>query len=130
AAPLSGVAATTSAVAVRAQHEAAVRKGHVDVGLWGAIAPGNERELAPMLEAGVFGFVCSLLPLGAGHVPAVSEADLRIAMPAIARLGVPLLVHAELPGPIDAALARRRAARGLLQRLRSEEHTSELQSPY
>src|SRR5204862_6792395 len=74
AAPLSAVAATTSAVAVRAQHEAVGRKGHVDVGLWGAIAPGNERELAPMLEAGVFGFVCSLLPLGAGHVPAVSEA--------------------------------------------------------
>jgi allantoinase len=38
-------------------------------------------------------------------------------MPAIARLGVPLLVHAELPGPIAAAQARQRAAGGLLARL-------------
>jgi allantoinase len=52
----------------------------------------------------------------ADELPAVSDADLRVAMPAIARLGVPLLVHAELPGPIAAALARRRAAGGLLAR--------------
>src|SRR6185437_5128684 len=58
-------------------------------------------------DAGVFGFTCCLLP-SSGQT--VSEADLRIAMPAIARLGVPLLVHAEAPGPIERAAERRRAA--------------------
>ena len=67
--------------------------------------PGNARELAPMVDAGVFGFTCGLASPSNGD--AVSEADLRVAMPAIRRLGVPLLVHAEAPGPIDA---RRRAA--------------------
>ncbi len=36
----------------------------------------------------------------------VGEADLRAAMGAIAEAGAPLLVHAELPGPIEAASAR------------------------
>jgi allantoinase len=35
----------------------------------------------------------------------VGEADLRAAMPVLAALGAPLLVHAELPGPIERAAA-------------------------
>jgi len=115
-AAVTPAAATTTAVAVQAKHEGAGTKCYVDVGLWGSVVPGNERELAPMLEAGVFGFECSLVPRGAGYPPAVSEPDLRAALPAIARLAVPLLVHTELPGPIEAALGRQRAARGLLER--------------
>jgi len=90
-------------------------EGHcyVDVGLWGGIAAGNALELMPMLEAGVFGFTCCLEP-SSGH--AVTEADLRAAMPPITRLRVPLLVHAEAPGPIEKVAARRSAA-GPLSRL-------------
>jgi allantoinase len=54
---------------------------------------------------------------GSDDFAAVSETELRVAMPAIARLGVPLLVHAELAGPIEAARARQRAADGFLARL-------------
>jgi allantoinase len=108
---------TTTLEAVRAKQDAADGKCHVDVGLWGGVVPGNERELAPMLAAGVFGFTCCLGSSGAAGLPIVSEADLRVAMPAIAGLGVPLLVHAELQGPIDAALSRQPARRGLLTRL-------------
>jgi allantoinase len=114
--PSHRMPATTTADAVRARRDAAAGNCCVDVGQWGGIVPGNERELAPMLEAGVFGFKCVLMESGAGGYPAVSDADLRVAMPAIARLGVPLLVHAELPGPIAAAVARQRAAGGLLAR--------------
>ena len=35
-----------------------------------------------------------------------TEEDLRAALPHLARTGLPLLVHAELAGPIDAATAR------------------------
>ena len=36
----------------------------------------------------------------------VDEADLRTALPHLARTGLPLLVHAELAGPVDAATTR------------------------
>jgi allantoinase len=36
----------------------------------------------------------------------VNERQLRAALPHVARTGLPLLVHAELPGPIDAATER------------------------
>jgi allantoinase len=81
--------ATTTAHGVRVKRDAAEGKFHVDVGLWGGVVPGNERELAPMVEAGVLGFKCALMTSGADDYPAVSDADLRIAMPAIAKLGVP-----------------------------------------
>ena len=43
---------------------------------------------------------------GVDDFPDVDEEVLRAAMPVLADAGVPLLVHAELAGPIDAALAR------------------------
>jgi allantoinase len=36
----------------------------------------------------------------------VTEKDLRAALPHVARTGLPLLVHAELAGPVDTASAR------------------------
>ena len=114
--PLNTVAATTTADAVAAKKDAAHGKCYVEVGLWGGVVAGNARELAPMREAGVFGFKCWLANAGADECPAASDADLRVVMPAIAALGVPLLVHAELPRPIDAALARRRADAGFFKR--------------
>jgi allantoinase len=36
----------------------------------------------------------------------VTEPELRAALPHVARTGLPLLVHAELPGPVDAATRR------------------------
>jgi allantoinase len=99
--------ATTTAETVAAIRDALAGHCHVDVGLWGGVVPGNARELRPMLDAGVFGFKCWLEP-SSGQ--AISEADLRVAMPAITRLGVPLLVHAEVPGPIERAAERRSAA--------------------
>ena len=108
--------ATTTAHGVRVKREAAAGKCRVDVGLWGGVVPGNERELAPMVEAGVLGFKCALTTSGADEYPAVSDADLRVAMPAIAKLGVPLLVHADCPHPTGNAVPRKRAAGRLLGR--------------
>jgi allantoinase len=105
-------------LATTADGVAAIRKaveGHcyVDVGIWGSVVPGNARELVPMLDAGVFGFEGCLEP-SSGQ--AMSEGDLRIAMPAITQLRVPLLVHAEVPAPIERA-AERRSAVGPLARM-------------
>jgi allantoinase len=51
-------------------------------------------------------------------------------MPVITRLGVPLLVHAELRGPIDAALVRQRAACGLLARFSPARRSGRRYRPY
>jgi allantoinase len=49
----------------------------------------------------VVGFKCFLVPSGVDEFPHVTEANLREAMPELARLDSLLIVHAELPGPIE-----------------------------
>jgi allantoinase len=104
--PLNSVPATTTVVGLSAKLAAARGKLHVDVGLWGGVVPDNLEELEPLWAAGVLGFKCFLCPSGVDEFPNVTEADLRAALPALARLGAPLLAHAELPEPLArAALA-------------------------
>jgi allantoinase len=104
--PLNSVPATTTVVGLAAKLAAARGKLHVDVGLWGGVVPDNLEELEPLWAAGVLGFKCFLCPSGVDEFPNVTEADLRAALPVLARLGAPLLAHAELPEPLArAALA-------------------------
>ncbi len=102
--PLNSIPATTTADAVEEKRQAAGACG-VRVEMWGGVVPGNAGELELMAAAGVRGFKCFLVPSGVDEFAHVGEADLREAMPVIARLGLPLLVHAELPEPIEPAAA-------------------------
>lgn len=104
--PLNSIPATTTLRARNAKANAAFGKCRVDVGLIGGVVPGNTGELEALYDAGVFAFKCFLVPSGVDEFPCVSEDDLREAMPELARLGAVLMVHAELPQPIEAALAR------------------------
>jgi allantoinase len=99
--PLNSIPATTSVAALEMKRAEA--RGHcfVDVGFWGGVVPGNATALAPMVRAGALGFKCFLIESGVDEFPHVGEADLRPAMTALAPLEVPLLVHAEVAGPID-----------------------------
>lgn len=101
--PLNAVPATTSVAALRKKARAARGRLAVDVALWGGVVPGNEAELRGLWDAGVAGFKCFLVPSGVDEFPAVGEPELRRALPILAELGAPLLVHAELPGPLEAA---------------------------
>ena len=94
--PLNSIPATTSAASLEAKQNAARGRCHVDVGFWGGIVPGNVGELDALIDAGVRGFKCFLVPSGVEEFPAVDEADLRRALPILARRGMPLLVHAEV----------------------------------
>ena len=94
--PLNSVPATTTVGALYAKVEAALAQCHVDVGFWGGVVPGNARELEALIDAGVRGFKCFLVPSGVDEFPPVNEQDLRLVLPILARRGVPLLVHAEL----------------------------------
>ena len=100
--PLNSIPATTTLEALYAKLDAARGQLYVDVGFWGGVVPGNTNELAKLWNAGVVGFKCFLIHSGVDEFPHVSEKDLREAMPELARLGATLIVHAELPGPIEA----------------------------
>jgi allantoinase len=104
--PLNSIPATTSVIGLAAKLAAARGRVHVDVGFWGGVVPGNEEQLEPLWDAGALGFKCFLCPSGVDEFGHVTEADLRAALPVLARLGAPLLAHAELPEPLArAALA-------------------------
>ncbi|MFZ0521217.1 MAG: allantoinase AllB [Candidatus Acidiferrales bacterium] len=103
--PLNSIPATTSAGAFREKLAAAAGKLWVDTGLWGGVVPGNIAELRPLWEAGVFGFKCFLVPSGVPEFERVTKEHLRGALPELAALGAPLLAHAEMPEPIEQALA-------------------------
>src|SRR5689334_14089106 len=98
--PLNSIPATTTLAAFKTKLDQARGDCFVDVGFWGGVVPGNTAELAPMFAAGVVGFKCFLVPSGVDEFEYVTEADLREAMPELARLDALLIVHAELPGPI------------------------------
>ncbi len=101
--PLNSIPPTTTLTGFEEKLEAAEGQCAVDVAFWGGVVPGNTNELAPLVERGVRGFKCFLIHSGVDEFPHVTEKNLREAMPEIARLGSVLLVHAEVPGPIDAA---------------------------
>jgi allantoinase len=95
--PLNCIPSTTNREALERKRQAADRRCHVDVAFWGGVVPGNASELEPLIDDGVCGFKCFLVPSGVDEFPAVNERDLRLALPVLARRHVPLLVHAEWP---------------------------------
>lgn len=103
--PLNSIPPTTTLAGFKAKLDDARDNCFVDVGFWGGVVPGNTNELARMLAAGVVGFKCFLVPSGVDEFPHVTEADLRLAMAELSRLGAMLIVHAELPGPMNVVAA-------------------------
>ncbi|GAC1393328.1 MAG: allantoinase AllB [Polyangiales bacterium] len=104
--PLNCTPVTTTRAALMQKARAADGRCLVDYAFWGGVVPGNEGELEGLLEAGAPGCKCFLVHSGIDDFPQVGETDLRLAMPILAAHGAVLLVHAELPGPIDAATAQ------------------------
>src|SRR5499427_7091044 len=95
--PLNSVPATTTVAALEAKRDAARGRCHVDVAFWGGVVPGNEDDIEPLVDAGVRGFKCFLVPSGVDEFEYVDAETLVRALPILSRRGTPLLVHAELP---------------------------------
>ena len=102
--PLNSRPPTTTVEGLERKIEAARGQCSVDVGFWAGVVPGNTSELQRLHERGVLGFKCFLVPSGVDEFPHVEEEDLRAAMTELARLDALLIVHAEVPGPIEDAL--------------------------
>lgn len=93
--PLNSIPPTVSVAALDEKRAVAEGRVFVDVGFWGGVIPGNVAELAPLHDAGVYGFKCFLLPSGVDEFPDVSVAEMREAMTVLAGLDSLLVVHAE-----------------------------------
>jgi allantoinase len=104
--PLNCEPATTTVTALAAKRQAAQGKCRVDWAAWGGVVRHNREDIEALAAAGVLGFKCFLVHPGIDSFTMVDEADLRAALPHVAHTGLPLLVHAELAGPIDAATER------------------------
>ena len=103
--PLNSIPPVTSVEAVRTKVAALRGKCRVDVALWGGAVPGNASQFAAMLDEGVVGFKCFLVDSGVEEFGHLGAAGLSRAMDVLAKTNAPLIVHAELPGPIVAARA-------------------------
>jgi allantoinase len=108
--PLNCLPATTTVAALEAKRAAAQNNCWVDWAAWGGVVHGNHADIEALAGAGVLGFKCFLIHPGIDGFTMVGKEDLRKALPHLARTGLPLLVHAELAAPIEAATARLAAA--------------------
>ena len=104
--PLNCLPATTTVAALEAKRKAADDQCQVDWMAWGGVVSNNQEHIEDLATAGVPGFKCFLIHPGIDGFTMVSERQLRAALPHLARTGLPLLVHAELPGPVEAATQR------------------------
>ena len=101
--PLNCLPATTTVAALEAKRAAAQGRCRVDWAAWGGVVHDNQSDIEALAASGVRGFKCFLVNPGIDGFTMVAEQQLRSALPHVAQSGLPLLVHAELPGPIDQA---------------------------
>jgi len=101
--PLNCLPPTTTVAALEAKRKAASGQCHVDWMAWGGVVSDNQEHIESLGATGVPGFKCFLIHPGIDGFTMVNEQELRTALPHVERTGLPLLVHAELPGPVDAA---------------------------
>lgn len=122
--PLNSIPATTNAAALEMKRYAARGKSRVNVQFIGGVVPGNAGDLEGLRDGGVRAFKCFLAPSGVDEFPHVTEEDLRVAFPILARLGLPLMVHAEDPAFLLAGGPSRRYADYLASRPVEAEHSA------
>jgi allantoinase len=101
--PLNCLPATTTLDALRAKRDAAAGKCYVDWAAWGGVTDDSCEHIEGLAKAGVKGYKSFLVDPGIEGLTMLSERGLEKAAPILARTGLPLLVHAEVQGPIDAA---------------------------
>lgn len=122
--PLNSIPATTSVKALEVKRAAAEGKTSVNVEFIGGVVPGNTGELEGLRDAGVRAFKCFLSPSGVDEFPHVTERALAKAFPVLARLGLPLMVHAEDPARLVAAGSSSSYADYLASRPVEAEHSA------
>jgi allantoinase len=104
--PLNCIPETVDVPSLEEKRKAAQGKAWVDWAAWGGIVRGNADAIERMARAGLPGFKCFLIHSGIDGFAWVDEADLRLALAKLRETGLPLLAHAEIADPVDAATNR------------------------
>lgn len=94
--PLNSIPPTTTLENFNAKRASADGQCWADVAFWGGVIPGNQKDLKPLVAAGVKGFKCFLIESGVEEFPCVSESDLYGHMKELQGESTVLLFHAEL----------------------------------
>lgn len=102
--PLNAIPPTTTLAGLKEKVAAAQGQCWVDVGLYGGIVPGNEKELKPLVRAGVRGFKGFLIDSGVEEFPAVSSQDIQKVFAELASELTTVMFHAEMIPPIAASV--------------------------
>jgi allantoinase len=119
--PLNSLPPTTTVDALEIKRKAAAGQARVDVGFWGGAVPGNLADLAPLRDAGVFGFKAFLIDSGVPEFPPLSPGELADAFRAVDSL---FLVHAEDPESVLDHESSARYADFVASRPRIAENTA------
>ncbi len=98
--PLNSIPPTTTVEALEVKRAAAAGQVYVDVAFWGGVTSSDTSHVSPLADAGVCGFKVFLVPSGVDEYGWVDAAGLTAALAAST---LPVLVHAEAPGPLAAA---------------------------
>ena len=94
--PLNASPVTTTLKAFQEKLRASTDKMNVNCGFYGGLIPGNIHNLEELIQAGVLGIKCFLTHSGIDEFPNVTEKDLELAMPILAKNKIPLLAHCEM----------------------------------
>jgi allantoinase len=108
--PLNCLPETTTVAALEEKRSSARGECCVDWAAWGGAVADNQHDILPLARAGALGFKCFLIYPGCDGFTMIDQQQLEAALPFIAESGLPLLVHAELAGPIDGAMETLRDA--------------------
>jgi allantoinase len=109
--PLNASPPTLDVASFDAKVAAARGSSRTDFALWGGIVPGNVDRLPELAERGVVGFKAFMSGSGIDDFEAADDATLWKGMQVAAKLGLPVLVHAENDA-ITSTLAREAIAAG------------------
>ncbi|KAF3934824.1 Allantoinase [Dactylella cylindrospora] len=102
--PLNAIPPTTTVENLKLKVEAATGQCWVDVGFYGGVIPGNEKDLKDLVKEGVRGFKCFLIDSGVEEFPAVTSVDVAKAMEELKDQDTLLMFHAEMLPPISVGI--------------------------
>ncbi|KAF2147334.1 uncharacterized protein K452DRAFT_261765 [Aplosporella prunicola CBS 121167] len=102
--PLNAIPPTTTVENLTIKVDAAQGKCWVDVGFYGGIVPGNDKELKGLVQAGVRGFKGFLIESGVEEFPAVASSDIEKVLAELADEPTTVMFHAEMIPPITESV--------------------------
>lgn len=104
--PLNAYPPTTDAESFDLKLAAAEASSLVDFAFWGGLVPGNLERMEELAERGVLGFKAFMSTSGTPDFEPADDLTLYEGMEKAAKLGLPVLVHAENKTITDALANR------------------------